>query len=216
MSGYVNLFLFIMEIRSRMKPFFSHVKALIIIFIILFLIVNFTSCSKFNLKKTENKAEYNNWALIFQENDVKSKISYLEEKFKTESDYQKKLDILIHLSLLYIHHNNPEPDYPKALNALKMYVSLNQEDEQKDDVAFLILMINNNNKLYTELNNSVKELVQDKKLKDTQLQQLKKHNMVLEKKFENLAKENKRLEEMIDKFKKLDIWLEKERKKTTF
>ena len=199
-----------------MKPFFSPLKAFVIIFIILFLTVNFTSCSKLNLKKTENKAEYKNWALILQKNDVKSKISCLEEKFKTESDYQKKLDILIHLSLLYIHHDNPEPDYPKAFNALKMYVSLNQEDEQKDDVAFLILMINNYNKLYTELNNSVKKLAKDKKLKDTQLQQLKKHNLVLEKKFENLAKENKRLEEMIDKFKKLDIWLEKERKKTTF
>lgn len=112
----------------------------------------------------------------------------------------------LYLSLLYSSYKNPEKNYVKAHEELKKYVSLHSQAADDYEIQNLLTLLGEiNNIREVRLRSKNEELAAENKTLD---------ELVENQKNELLEKENKirELEETINKLKNLDMELEKKRK----
>jgi hypothetical protein len=115
-----------------------------------------------------------------------------------EADHQAQL--LLTLSLLYSHPDNPAPDYARALECLRQYA-------QRDPQAVVSERIRHLKALLTAVTENAVRLAQ---LAEENRQQAEK-DKALDQKIQELERENRNMKAVIEKLKNLDIRLEKRR-----
>lgn len=105
--------------------------------------------------------------------------------------------LLLKLSMLYAHPDKQTPDYPRAMAYLKQYLTLH--DTVHAGYALSLLA-------------GLSECVSSTADKTAAYEDLKKEQEQLEKKYQELSRENSKHKKMLDQLKRLDIQLEKKRK----
>lgn len=162
---------------------------------------------------------------------IEIEISRLEEAVESKTDPSSRANALFHLALLYSHHRNPMPDYTKALSNLQEYAFFDPECGQTDDVQYLLSLLtkitelrdtcNKLRKNIGKLRNENKRLRKDTiktKSRKHSINTLKRENVGLRERYQNLWLEYQKLEEIINglegaiqKLKELDMRLEKKK-----
>ena len=148
---------------------------------------------------------------MLQSNNITSNIRL------SSAEYSK---LLIQLSILYSHKNNPDSDYGTALKYLKQY-ALTQDQVSIDYVENLLTNMVENKIDYEVLNNKYMALLEDQKKLEksysilaSKIQAkdrlLKKNRIAIK----NSKEEIKQKNDIIEKLKVLDIKLENQRIKT--
>jgi cell division protein FtsB len=162
---------------------------------------------------SKNDQEY---YLALQQNDIPDEIKLLEKMKMTDDDETGtpkhfSADSYYFLALLYSHHNNPAPDYPKALEALEHYGKLVPAEKQRVEIRYL-------GKLLAEINELTLMAGENTNLEGEKTLLLKKC-ATLRQEVADLSKENQTLkssiEQMknhIEQLKKLDVRLEQKKR----
>src|SRR3989304_3782663 len=135
---------------------------------------------------------------------------------KEDTDIAKRATAHLWLALLYSHYKNLNPDYLMALNELEMYVSLDKEHSNADEIQNLLALLRSlkaleeeNKRLKSEREHFPQE--NQEKLKN-ELERVSKENQELKTKIEQLIKENQEMKKTVEELKYLDINIEENRK----
>jgi outer membrane protein assembly factor BamD (BamD/ComL family) len=134
--------------------------------------------------------------------NIADEIARLETAVAAEKDPTARSKSLFHLALLYSHHQNPSPDYRRALKRLEEYAALNPAEANTDEALYLrslLQRIENGTLAYEKLQREEVGTRQDR------IEALQQEN-------EGLARENQEMKQAIEKLKLLDIRLEKKRR----
>lgn len=138
---------------------------------------------------------------------IETEISRREQEIKTDTDSSSKARSLLSLTLLYSHHKNPNPDYPKALKKLEEFTLLDLKYGEADSVQYLMALLQ---KIVKTENKYVKSRTSIKKL-NNRIKKLEQKTEKLRKEYETLVRENQEKKEKLEKLMHLDIQLEKRR-----
>jgi predicted RNase H-like nuclease (RuvC/YqgF family) len=136
--------------------------------------------------------------------DFPEKISQLEEFSQTHKDPHVRTRALYYLALAYMHYNNPQPDYIRALGSLDQYMTLDPSDENKDEIVAwksVLSSLDSTLKEYEKLKENHSRLTGD-------LQRANKDRSVKNQKIKDLDQtleaQKKEIEALQGKIKKLD------------
>jgi len=121
-------------------------------------------------------------------------IARLEKIGRYHPDPSIRAKVHLRLALLYLNHKNPNPDYRRALEELKQYVSMDPGGDKKDEAQSLLVLLQ-------KLEKAQKETEERKRA----IQILTRENDLL-------AEENQKMRETIKEMKSLDMQLEEKRK----
>ena len=152
--------------------------------------------------------------LALQQNAIADEIK-LQEKMTAagnpETAKHLSADSYYFLALLYSHHNNPAPDYPKALEALEHYEKLVPAEKRRIESRYL-------GKLLAEINELTLMAGENTNLEGEKIVLLKRCS-TLRQEVADLSKENQTMkssiEQMknhIEQLKKLDMRLEQKKR----
>ena len=156
---------------------------------------------------------------------------------KEDTDIAKRATAHLWLALLYSHYKNLNPDYLMALNELEIYVNLDKERGNADEIQNLLALLRSlkaleeeNKRLKSEQEHFPQEKLDSEKnhekLKSerehvpqenqeklkNELERVSKENQELKTKIEQLIKENQEMKKTVEELKYLDINIEEKRK----
>jgi hypothetical protein len=140
--------------------------------------------------------------------EVQEEIHRLEKLVSSESYLASGAQSRLSLALLYSHHDNPTPDYRRALEKIREYLLLNPEGGRTAQVLYLMALleeIDNMTHLCAVLRQTLGDLSRENGT-------LRERNEQLRKKNGALVADNGELKEVIEGLKNLEIQLEQERK----
>jgi outer membrane protein assembly factor BamD (BamD/ComL family) len=113
---------------------------------------------------------------------------HLEEIAQKQSDQSMRAKSHLELARLYSSHKNPNLDYQRALKELEMYLSLNPDDAETDEIQNLLAILR-------------------------ELDRVTEENRKSRQKVNQLTKENKELKASVKELKNLDIKIEEKRRR---
>lgn len=67
--------------------------------------------------------------------DFPEQIRQLEDVSQSHSDLHVRTRAVYYLALAYMHYNNPQPDYTRALGSLGRYIALDPSDEHLGEIV---------------------------------------------------------------------------------
>ncbi|HXG30730.1 MAG TPA: hypothetical protein VNK81_03720 [Thermodesulfobacteriota bacterium] len=127
--------------------------------------------------------------------DFPEEITRLENIGRYHPDSSIRAKAHLRLAMLHLSHKNPNPDYRKALEELKIYVSMDTDGDKSDEAQSLIVLLK-------KLEKAQKENEERKRV----IRVLTRENSIL-------AEENQKMKETIKEMKSLDMQLEEKRKR---
>lgn len=160
---------------------------------------------------SKNDQEY---YLALQQNDIAGEIKLLEKMTaagETGTPKQFSADSYYFLALLYSHHNNPTPDYPKALEALQHYGKLVPAEKQRVETRFLRKLLSQINEL-TLMAGENTNLEGEKTLLLKRCATLRQEVADLSKENQTLKSSIEQMKNHIEQLKKLDMRLEQKKR----
>jgi predicted RNase H-like nuclease (RuvC/YqgF family) len=136
--------------------------------------------------------------------DFPEKISQLEDFSQTHNDPHVRTRALYYLALAYMHYNNPQPDYTRALSSLDQYMTLDLSNKNMDEIVAwksILSSLDSMLKEYEKLKENHSRLTGD-------LQRANKDRSVKNQKIKDLDQtleaQKKEIEALQGKIKKLD------------
>ena len=160
---------------------------------------------------SKNDQEY---YLALQQNDIAGEIKLLEKMTaagETGTPKHFSADSYYFLALLYSHHNNPAPDYPKALEALQHYGKLVPAEKQRVETRFLGKLLSQINEL-TLMAGENTNLEGEKTLLLKRCATLRQEVADLSKENQTLKSSIEQMKNHIEQLKKLDMRLEQKKR----
>jgi hypothetical protein len=133
--------------------------------------------------------------------DINKEIARLENIVGDNQEAEEFSETLLRLALLYSHSKNIEPRYDRSLEMLKTYTCLDSQGSENSDILS-----------FQELLEKIVTLDEEKKLLNKQLVEVKKDAILEQEQKARLLSENKKLQEVIEQLKLLELRLEESRR----
>lgn len=148
--------------------------------------------------------------VLLNAEDIKQEITKLEIKLMLKDTVVSRDTMMMNLFHLFIHKNNPEPDYNKAILLIDSIAVLKGETQEFLEYLNWSHFIQKYNKLLISVD-SVSAIVKESKLKNKSLEYSNKKLKKQQEKIDSLCTIINSQQETMNKLRKLDLKLEKQR-----
>lgn len=133
--------------------------------------------------------------------DINKEIARLEKIVGDNQATEEISEFFLQLALLYSHSKNSAPQYDRSLDMLQIYTCLDSQGSKNSDILSLQGLLE-----------KIATLSDEKKLLNKELMNAKKDAFIEQEQKDRLLSENKKLQEIIEQLKLLELRLEESRR----
>ncbi len=126
--------------------------------------------------------------------DFRREIDRMEKLARFHPDTSVQAEAHLKLAMLYLHDENPRLDYLRALEELKKYKSLSPDEENKNEIHGLLVLLLKFEKVIEQNEENARAI-----------KTLTRENRIL-------IRENQKIKQTIDELKDMDVKIEEKRR----
>ncbi len=153
--------------------------------------------------------------LAMPTNQIEEEISLLKKKLGTKPAGSRNSltpEGHYYLTLLYSHHNNPRPNYGKALSSLDHYVSSLPPESRVHEIYYLKNLLSRLEG-FIQIKMEYIDLQGEQIALEKDYLELEKNHAELRRQLDHLVQEHQATKKTIERLKRLDIKLEQKKRK---